>query len=473
LSNVDAVVVGAGPNGLAAAIVLARAGLSVQVFEARDTPGGGCRSAELTLAGFVHDVCAAVFATAVVSPFLRELPLSAHGVRWLYPPVSLAHPLPDGPPALVAPGLDRTAESLRGDGPAYRRLIEPLLDSAEVLWPEILAPAHWPLHPLALARFGLRALRPAAGLARAEFAGEPARALFAGCAAHSFLPLSKWATSAIALVLAMSGHSPGWCHVEGGAGRLADALVRIAGGLGVSFVTGHHVRTIDELPPARAYLFDVAPRHLAEIAATRLPPRYRDRLHRYRYGPSAFKLDWALSGPIPWRDEACRTAATVHVAGSFEEIVAGEAMVSRGAMPESPFVLVAQPSVVDPTRAPRGQHTGWAYAHVPHGWPEDVAPLVESHVERFAPGFRDTILARSVRSPAALERENPNDVGGHIIGGVGDLRQLFTRPVARLVPYATPDSGVFICSASTPPGAGVHGMCGYHAAKAALARRFR
>jgi phytoene dehydrogenase-like protein len=473
LSNVDAVVVGSGPNGLAAAIVLARAGLSVQVFEARDTPGGGVRSAALTLPGFVHDVCAAVFATAVVSPFLRELPLSTHGVRWLYPEVSLAHPFLHGPAAVMTPALDRTIESLGEDGPAYRRLIEPLLEHDEVLWPEILAPAHWPRHPLALAQFGLRAMRSAAGLARAEFRGDRARALFAGCAAHSFLPLSTPLTAAVGLVLAMSGHSPGWTHVEGGAQRLTDALVRIAESMGASFVTGHRVRTIEELPSARAYLFDVAPRHLAEIASTRLPSRYRDRLRRYRYGPSAFKLDWALSDPIPWRDESCRGAATVHAAGSFEEIVAGEARLWSGAMPERPFVLVAQPTIVDPTRAPPGRHTAWAYAHVPHAWPHDVTALVEEQVERFAPGFRDTILARSVLSPAALERHNPNDVGGHIIGGVADLRQLFTRPVARLVPYATPDPSVFICSASTPPGAGVHGMCGYHAANAALARRFR
>jgi phytoene dehydrogenase-like protein len=305
LSNTDAVVVGSGPNGLAAAVVLARAGLSVQVFEARETPGGGCRSEGLTLPGFVHDVCATVFATAVVSPFLRELPLPAHGVRWVHPPVSLAHPFRDGPPAVVAPGLDRTIESLGRDGPAYRRLVEPLLEDAEVLWPEILAPAHWPRRPLALARFGLRAVRSAEGLARAAFEGDRAQALFAGMAAHGFLPLSKPLTAALALVLAISGHSPGWPDAEGGAQRLTDALVRIAEGLGVSFVTGHRVDRIEELPSARAYLLDVAPRHLAEIAGARLASRYCDRLRRYRYGARAFKIDWALSDPIPvtrsWR----------------------------------------------------------------------------------------------------------------------------------------------------------------------------
>ena len=472
MTKVDAVVVGSGPNGLAAAIVLARAGLEVHVVEARETPGGGIRSAELTLPGFVHDVCAAVFPMAVVSPFLSELPLQANGVRWLYPPFSLAHPFVEGPPAVVAPAFDRTLESLGQDGPAYRRLMEPLLADAESLWPELLAPAHWPRRPLALLRFGRHAVRSAAGLARAEFRGDRARALFAGCAAHSFLPLTRPLTAALGLVLPMAGHSPGWPHVEGGAQRLADALVRIALSLGVTFVSGRRVETIDELPSARAYLFDVAPRHLAAIAATRLPPRYCDRLRRYRYGPSAFKIDWALSDPVPWRDEACGAAATVHVAGSFEEIVAAEASLWSGSMPERPFVLVAQPSVVDPTRSPRRRHTGWAYAHVPHAWAQDVTALVEEQVERFAPGFRDTILARSVLSPARLEENNPNDIGGHIIGGVADVRQLFTRPVARLVPYATPDPSVYICSSSTPPGAGVHGMCGYHAARAALARRF-
>lgn len=473
MPSLDAVVVGSGPNGLAAAIVLARAGLSVQVFEARDNLGGGVRSAALTLPGFVHDVCSAVFPIAVVSPFLRELPLQQHGVTWLYPPVSLAHPFPDGPAAVIASPLDRTLESLGRDGPAYRRLIEPLLADADLLWPELLAPAHVPRHPLALLRFGLHAMRSASGFARSHFKDERARALFAGCAAHNFLPLSKPFTAALGLVLAMSGQAPGWPHPQGGAQTLTDALVAYARTLGVTFVTGRHVQNLDELPSARAYLLDVAPMHLASIAAQRLPRRYRDRLRRYRYGPSVFKIDWALSDPIPWTDEACRSAATVHVAGTLDEIAEAEASVWTGTLPDRPFILVAQPSVVDPTRAPPQGHTGWAYAHVPHAWGQDVTSLIEARIEGFAPGFRDTILGRSALSPAALERYNPNYIGGHIIGGVADLRQLFTRPVARWVPYATPDPAVFICSSSTPPGAGVHGMCGYHAARVALARRFR
>jgi phytoene dehydrogenase-like protein len=472
VAHPDAVVVGSGPNGLAAAIVLARAGLAVQVFEGQTTLGGGLQSAPLTLPGFVHDLCAAVFPMAVVSPFLRELPLAKHGVSWLYPAVSLAHPFPDRPAAILAPSLERTLESLGRDASSYRRVFAPLLAQADSLWPDLLAPLHVPRRPLPFLRFGQHAARSAAGFARAHFEDDRVRALFAGCAAHAFLPLTKPLTAALGVVLALTAHSPGWPYAAGGAGRIADALVAYARSLGVTFVTEQWVDDVGRLPSARAYLFDVAPLHLARIAAVRLPSRYRERLRRYRYGPGAFKIDWALSQPIPWRDAACREASTVHVAGTFEDVVRAEADVSAGRLPEKPFILVAQPSLLDPTRAPAGRHTCWAYAHVPHGWTGDATALIEQRLEQFAPGFRDTILARAVTPPAALEQRNPNCIGGHIVGGVADLGQLFTRPVARRVPYSTPEPSIFICSASTPPGAGIHGMCGYHCATTVLARRF-
>lgn len=471
-SKTDAVVIGSGPNGLAAAIELARAGLSVRMFEAQEALGGGLQSARLTLPGYTHDVCAAVLPMAVVSPFLRSLSLHQHGVEWIYPPVSLAHPFLDGSAAVLARSLQETAESLGVDGAAYQRTFKPLLAAAEELWPELLAPLHLPRHPLHLLRFGLQACRSAAGLGRARFRGAAAQALFAGCAAHGFLPLTQPFTAALGLVLGMAGHAPGWPYCRGGTQRIADALVQQARDLGVTFVTGHHVRHLGGLPAARAYLFDTSPRQLAEIAAAELPPRYRARLLRYRYGPSVFKVDWALSDPIPWRAAACRSASTVHLGGTLEEIADAEAAIWEGRVPERPFLLVAQPSLFDPSRAPPQRHTGWAYAHVPHGCTHDLTAQLEARIEEFAPGFRDTILARRVLSPAALEAHNPNCIGGHILGGVADLWQLFTRPVARWVPYSTPNPALFICSSSTPPGAGIHGMCGYHAAQAVLKRRF-
>jgi phytoene dehydrogenase-like protein len=469
VSAPDAVVVGAGPNGLAAAVHLARAGASVLVLEARDEIGGGTRSAALTLPGFVHDRCSAVHPMAILSPWLRQLPLDEHGLRWIRPPASVAHPLDDRPAVLLRRSLADTAGELGPDARAYRRLIEPFLGDPYGLLADALAPLGIPRHPLIMLRFGLRGLRSATGLAR-RFADAPARALLAGCAAHSILPLERATTAAIGLMFLITGHVEDWPVPAGGSHAIAHALAGVLRAAGGRIETQAHVRSLADLPPARAYLFDTSPAQLAAIAEPVLPARYVRRLRRYRYGPGAFKLDWALDGPIPWRDPRCLEASTVHVGGTLEDIAAAEAAVWRGEHPERPFVLVCQQSQFDPTRAPPGKHTGYAYCHVPAGSTVDLTAHIERQIERFAPGFRDRILARHVIAPADLERDNPNYVGGAITGGVADLTQLFTRPVARLDPYTTPNPRLYLCSASTPPGGGVHGMCGYHAARSALRR---
>jgi phytoene dehydrogenase-like protein len=462
----DAVVVGAGPNGLAAAIALARAGRSVRVLEAADTIGGGSRSAELTLPGFVHDICSAVHPHPLASPFLRELPLAEHGLELVQPELALAHPLDDGTAVAFDRSIEVTAASIGGaDGDAYRKLMEPVVHDAEKLLPAILGPLRPPRHPLALARFGLLGLRSAQGLAK-RFDGPRARALIAGNAAHSMLPLDASPTGAVALVLMLTGHAVGWPVARGGSQKVADALASMARSHGAEIVTGHRVERIDELDDAGVVLFDLTPRQIVAIAGHRLPPRYRNALERYRYGPGVFKLDWALDGPIPWTATESRRAGTVHIGGTFEEIAASE----RGDGGQRPYVLLSQPTVCDPSRAPAGKHVGWAYCHVPAGSTEDMTAAIEGQVERFAPGFRDRILSRACMNAAEMEAYNPNYVGGDINGGLMDLRQLFARPVARPVPYTTPDERLFICSSATPPGGGVHGMCGYFAAQAALRR---
>ena len=466
----DAVVVGAGPNGLAAAIALARAGRSVRVLEAAGTIGGGSRSAELTLPGFVHDICSAVHPHPLASPFLRELPLAEHGLELVQPELPLAHPLDDGTAVAFDRSIEVTAASIGGaDGAAYRKLMEPLVRDADKLLPAILGPLRPTRHPLALSRFGLLGLRSAKGLAK-RFEGPRAPALIAGNAAHSMLRLNASPTGAVALVLMLTGHAVGWPVARGGSQKVADALASIARSHGAEIVTGHRVERIDELDDARAVLFDLTPRQIVAIAGHRLPDRYRNALERYRYGPGVFKLDWALDAPIPWTAPECRGAGTVHLGGSFAEIAAAEAAVAEGRHPERPYVLLSQPTVCDPSRAPAGKHVGWAYCHVPAGSTEDMTAAIEGQVERFAPGFRERILARASMNAAEMEAYNPNYVGGDINGGLMDLRQLFTRPVARPVPYTTPDERLFICSSATPPGGGVHGMCGYFAAKAALRR---
>ena len=464
-------VVGSGPNGLAAAIAIAQAGRSVLVLEQADTVGGGMRSAELTLPGYVHDVCSAVHALMAASPFLGRLPLEAHGLELIHPGVPLAHPLDDGTAVTLARSLDDTADSIGGpDADAYRSLMAPLVRDAPRLLPMLLGPARPPRHPLALARFGLSALRSGSGLARSRFSGPRARALFGGSAAHSILRIDRPVTASFGLVLSILAHHSGWPVVRGGSQALADAMASYLRSLGGEIRTGARVESVDALPASRAVLLDVTPRQVLALAGHRLPDRYRRELARYRYGPGVFKLDLALDGPVPWTAADCRRAGTVHLGGTLEEIAASEAEVAAGREPERPYVLVAQQSLFDPGRAPPGKHTLWAYCHVPNGSTADMGERIEAQVERFAPGFRRLVTARRAMGPADVERHNPNYVGGDINGGMQDLRQLFTRPAVRPVPYATPDARIFICSSSTPPGGGVHGMCGYSAARAVLRR---
>ncbi|TMK74557.1 MAG: NAD(P)/FAD-dependent oxidoreductase [Actinobacteria bacterium] len=472
MSEYDAIVVGSGPNGLGAAIVLARAGRSVLVLEAKETIGGGTRSAELTRAGFVHDVCSAIHPMALGSPFLRELPLAEHGLELIHPPSPLAHPFDDGTAAVLERSVEATAEGLGADAESYRRLMGPLADAANEVIGDVFGPLRAPRHPLVTARFGLSALRSAKGLASRRFETEHARGLFAGVAAHSMMPLTATITAAARLVLAMMAHAFGWPLARGGSQRIADALGSHLRKLGGQIATSHPVSSIAELPPSGIVLFDLTPRQVLRIAADRLPATYRRRLARYRYGPGVCKLDWALDGPIPWRAESCSRAATVHLGATLEEIARSEAEVWHGRHPERPYVLLAQQSPFDATRAPEGKHTAWAYCHVPSGSAQDMSERIEAQVERFAPGFRDLILDRSVITAPEMESYNANYVGGDINGGIQDIRQLFTRPTARLVPYATPARGLYICSSSTPPGGGAHAMCGYFAARAALRREF-
>jgi phytoene dehydrogenase-like protein len=466
----DAVIVGAGPNGLAAAITLARAGRSVLLLEAKETIGGGTRSAELTLPGFVHDICSALHPLGVASPFFRDLPLARYGLEWIFPPATLAHPLDDGTAVLVQGTVEQTAANLGPDAAAYRRLMGPLVAGWQGLLDDILGPLRLPSHPVRMARFGLVGLLPAATLARTAFRGERARAVLAGMASHAMMPLTAPATAAFGLVLALVAHAIGWPMARGGSQRIADALGAHLRSLGGEIVTGHPVRSWADLPRARAILFDTSPRQFVQIAGEQLPAGYRRALSRFRYGPGVFKADYALDGPIPWQAEECLSAGTVHVGGTLEEIVAAEAAPWRGEHPQRPFVLVAQQSLFDTARAPEGKHTVWAYCHVPHDSNEDMTARLEAQLERFAPGFRDRILARHTVTAAGMEAYNPNYVGGDINAGVQDLRQLFTRPVARPDPYTAPAQGLYLCSSSTPPGGGVHGLCGYYAAQAALRR---
>ena len=464
----DAVVVGAGPNGLAAAIELARNGRSVHVIERAAEIGGGTRTAQLTLPGFRHDVCSAVHPLAVGSPFLATLPLAEHGLTLLEPAVAAAHPLDDGSAAALHRSLAETADALGRDGRAYRALVGPFARDWERLAPFVLGPPGVPSAPLLAARFAALAGVPAAALCRTAFRTPAARALFAGAAAHAMRPLHAAGTTAFGLVLLALGHACGWPVAKGGSAAITAAMRAHLEALGGTVETDREITSLAQLPPSRAVLFDVTPRQLVAICGDALPARYRRALARFRYGPGVFKVDYALSEPVPWSAPECRRAGTVHLGGTLTEIAASEATVARGGHPERPYVLVAQPSLPDATRAPEGRQTLWAYCHVPNGSTVDMADALERQIERFAPGFRDCVLARATRGPAQLEAENPNYVGGDINGGLASLRQLLARPTLSTNPYATPDPRLLLCSSSTPPGGGVHGMCGYHAARAAL-----
>jgi len=465
----DAVIIGSGPNGLGAAIALAQKGWKTLVIEAADTPGGGMRTKELTLPGFHHDVCSAVHPTGVASPFFASLKLEEHGLRWVHPEIPLAHPLDDGRAAVLHRSVDATAAGLGRDGYAYRLLFEHLTEQAGKLYGDVFTPLSFPRHPLLMAHFGAAAMMPAALLTRL-FRDEEARALFAGNAAHSVLPLEHPFTSAVAMMLQMSAHAVGWPVAGGGSQSIANALVSKLQSLGGEVRCGWNVEALQALPTARACLFDTSPSVLTRIAGEALPPGYTRRLNAYRHGPGVFKVDYALSGPVPWANEACRKAGTVHVGGTIDDIRTSELDAYEGHVNTRPFVLVAQQSVCDPSRAPAGKHTLWAYCHVPSGSTTDMEEIITTQIERFAPGFRDTILATHRLNCAQMESYNQNYIGGDVVGGITSWSQLVTRPVASFCPYATPNKQLYLCSASTPPAGGVHGMCGWNAAQAVMKR---
>jgi phytoene dehydrogenase-like protein len=472
--NYDAIVIGAGPNGLAAAITLAKAGRSVLLIERAQSVGGSMRSAELTLPGFTHDVCSSVMALTPSSPFFAPIlpELKAHGAQFILPAAPFAHPFDDGTAAIAERTVEETAARFEGgDATAYTKLFANLSRSWSSIVEDVMRPPiALPRHPLKLARFATNAIRSAKSLCASHFRGRDARALIAGVAGHAMIPLDQTASAAFALVLTAAAHNGGWPIIRGGVQKLADAMAALFRSLGGEIVTSWDVRSLDELPKSRGILCDVTPRQLLRIAGEKLPPTYRRQLEDFRYGPAAFKVDYALDAPVPWRCAECARAGTVHLGGTLDEIVESESAVARGEHPQPPYVLLVQPTLFDPTRAPPGKHVAWAYCHVPHGSTFDMTNRIEQQIERFAPGFRDRILARSVKSPAALESWNPNLIGGDISGGANDLRQLVGRPVLSANPYATPVDGLYLCSSSTPPGAGVHGMCGYLAARAALSK---
>jgi phytoene dehydrogenase-like protein len=466
-TDYDAIVVGSGPNGLAAAIALQQAGLSVLIMEGKDTIGGGLRSKELILPGFTHDICSAIHPMALASPFFKTLPLHRHGLEYIQPPLAAAHPFDDGTAAILSASVQTTAERLGEDAGAYKKLVQPVVNDWPQLAPDLLAPLHIPKHPLLMARFGLKGITSALQLSK-KFSGKRARGLWAGMAAHSIQPLSNLTTSAIGMVLLAAGHLGGWPIPKGGSQQIANALAAYFISLGGKIETGFFVKSLQELPSAKAILFDVTPRQLLQIAGHRFSALYQWQLKKYRYGMGVFKIDFALDGPIPFTAEDCKKAGTIHIGNTLEEIVASEHQTSDGHHPEKPFVLLAQQSLFDATRAPHGKHTAWAYCHVPNGSTVDRTEVIEQQIERFAPGFRERILAKHSFHTGEMEAYNPNYIGGDINGGILDIGQLFTRPALRYSPYRTSAKGLYICSSSTPPGGGVHGMCGYHAARRVL-----
>lgn len=463
----DAVVVGSGPNGLAAAILLQQNGLSVLLIEGKDTIGGGMRSAELTLPGFTHDICSAIHPLAAGSPYFSKLPLEQYGLEYIYPEIDAAHPFDDGTAAMIKHSITETASALGNDEQAYLKLVEPIVKDWPLMSADVLGPLHIPKHPLAMAKFGLKALTSATHLAQ-NFSAEKAKGLLAGMAAHSMQPLTNAATSAIALVLMVNSHLRGWPMPKGGTQSLANALAGYFTAIGGKIETGLYIKSLEQLPSAKAVLFDVAPKQLLQIVGHKFSSIYKWQLERYRYGMGVFKVDWALDGPVPFTAEECRNAGTVHIGNTLAEIAAGEQQIWNGRHAEKPFVLLAQHSLFDPTRAPEGKHTVWAYCHTPANSTKNMTEIIARQIERFAPGFKDRILATHTFNAVQMEEYNPNYVGGDINSGVIDLGQLFTRPALRWSPYRTSAKGVYLCSASTPPGGGVHGMCGYYAAKRAL-----
>lgn len=465
----DAVVVGAGPNGLAAAIRMAQHGFSTLVIEGSEKAGGACRTEELTLKGFQHDLGSAVHPLAIASPFFLSLPLEKHGLGWIQPELPLAHPVSDRVVAILRRSIEETSTALGKDASAYNRIFRPIVSRSENLIEEFLQPIiHVPRHPLTAAGFGISALLSARQFVRGHSFGETAAALFAGLAAHSFLPLSSPGSAAFGLMLGMLGHSVGWPIPSGGAQAISNALLGHLKTLGGEIQTGEFVKSLKQLPRTRVILLDITPRQLLRLAGQQLPVRYRRRLEHFRYGPGIFKIDYALDGPLPWIHEVCQRAGTIHLGGTFDEIAKTEAQVAQGKCPDRPFLLLSQPTLFDPTRAPSGRHVLWAYCHVPNGSAFDMTERIEKEINRFAPGFSDRVLFRRPTPPAELETKNANLIGGAITGGANDLWQMLARPTLSAVPYRTPIKGVFLCSSSTPPGGGVHGMCGFHAANAAL-----
>jgi phytoene dehydrogenase-like protein len=468
----DAVVVGSGPNGLAAAIALQQAGLSVLIVEAKPTIGGGTRSAELTLPGYVHDVCSAVHPMAMLSPFFQSLPLQDFGLEMIQPTYAAAHPFDDGNAAVLQRSVQETAESLGADKDAYLNYMEPLLAILPGLIPDLLGPLGWPKHPVDFAAFGIKALPPATWT-RKFFKTKEAKGLWAGMAAHAMQPLKNTATSAFGIMLMGAAHLAGWPIVKGGSQSIAHALADCFKSMGGEIQTDFEVKSLDELPASRAVMLDITPKQLLSIAGQKLSASYKRKLDSYRYGMGVFKIDWALEEPVPFAAEACRKAGTVHLGNTFEEIAYAEKNISQGKHVEKPFVLLAQQSLFDPSRVPAGKQSAWAYCHVPHGSTKDMTAIIENQVERFAPGFRDTIKEKHVMNTTQMEAYNPNYIGGDINGGIQDIFQLYSRPTLQVSPYRTSIEGVYLCSSSTPPGGGVHGMCGYHAAKQALKDIFK
>jgi phytoene dehydrogenase-like protein len=468
----DAVVVGSGPNGLAAAIRLQQEGLSVLVIEGKDTIGGGLRSSEITLPGFNHDICSAVHPMAAGSPFFNTLPLEQHGLEYIYPEIAAAHPFDDGSAGVLLKSVEETARLLEGDEKVYANLMKPLVNDWPLMAPDVLGPLTFPKYPFKMAKFGLKALQSANQLS-GIFKTKKAKGLWGGMAAHSLQPLSNLTTSAIGLVLMAAGHLKGWPVPKGGSQSIANALASYFVSLGGKIETGLYVERFDQIPATKAILFDITPRQLLKIAGEKFSSLYKWQLSRYRYGMGVFKVDWALDGPIPFTAEECRKAGTIHIGNTYQEIAASEKTAGTGKHSDKPFVLLAQQSLFDPSRAPEGKHTSWAYCHVPNGSQVDMTSIIEDQVERFAPGFKKLILAKKTMNTGQMEVYNPNYIGGDINGGIIDIGQLYTRPVLKLSPYRTSAKGIYICSSSTPPGGGVHGMCGFHAAERALKDIFK